>query len=148
MRAVTPGIRHLVHGTVIKSVLFELEKGCLTIRDTQRRIYCIAAACNPFLQGIAPSLRNECMNVAEEEYGRILQSLGERTLTRSRESYARYMTSVVDDIPQQEIPSKASFLAALKFRELDEGVAAGRGVGRLLSPLPAVISGKVREEDR
>lgn len=106
---------------IIKSVLFELEKGCLTIRDTQRRVYCIAAACNPFLQEIAPSLRDECMNAAEEEYGRILQSLGEerlRTLTRSRESFARYMTSVVDDIPRQEIPSKASLLDALKSREL------------------------------
>ena len=61
------------------------------------------------------------MNAAEEEYGRILQSLGEerlRTLTRSRESFARYMTSVVDDIPQQEIHTKASFLDALKSREL------------------------------
>lgn len=37
---------------------------------------------------------------------------------RSRESFARHMTSVVDDIPQQETPSKASFLDALKSREL------------------------------
>ena len=70
--------------------------------------------------------------VAEEEYGRILQSLGEerlRTPTRSRESFARYMTSVVDDIPQQEIHTKASFLDALKSREL--GMQGSLMVGEL-----------------
>lgn len=51
------------------------------------------------------------MNIAEEEYGRIIQSHGEerlRTLTRSRESFARYMTSVVDDILKR-FPARLHF---------------------------------------